>query len=126
MAAASTAQVLYHHKGPKHGMGSNTIYYPYGMTSGVAISVDFEKSIYDWSNMIDVYDAGYTPEEGDAVAMLMRDLGVAARHGLRFYGPGRKWCTPREPSSPAVFQRYYGLTDVPYLGPQSATSAWVL
>ena len=43
-AATATAQVFYYHKGPKNGMGSQTIYYPYGMTSGVAISVDFEKS----------------------------------------------------------------------------------
>lgn len=123
-AATSTAQVLYHHKGPKHGMGSNTIYYPYGMTSGVAISVDFEKSIYDWSNMIDVYDAGYTPEEGDAVAMLMRDLGVAA--DMDYGSTAQGGSGALHENLARGLQRYYGLTDVQYLEREDyTTQGWM-
>lgn len=54
-----------------------TIYYPANNTSGVKISVDFGESSYDWNAMLDSYASGYSSEEGDAVALIMRDLGVA-------------------------------------------------
>lgn len=112
-AATATAQVFYYHKGPKNGMGSHTIYYPYGMTSGVAISVDFEKSIYDWTNMIDVYDKGYSTQEADAVAMLMRDLGVAA--DMEYGSAAQGGSGALHETLARGLQRYYGLTDVKYL-----------
>ena len=112
-AATSTAQVFYYHKGPKNGMGSRTIYYPYGMTSGIAISVDFEKSIYDWNNMIDVYDQNYTTDEANAVALLMRDLGVAADMDYGSDSQGGSGALHEVLAQ--GLQRYYGLTDVKYL-----------
>ena len=33
--------------------------------------------VYDWDNMLDSYSNGYSDEEADAVATLMRDLGYA-------------------------------------------------
>lgn len=119
-AATSTAQVFYYHKGPKNGMGSRTIYYPYGMTSGVAISVDFEKDVYDWNNMIDVYDNNYTAKEGDAVAMLMRDLGVAA--DMNYGSDAQGGSGALHETLAQGLQRYYGLTDVKYLEREDYTS----
>lgn len=112
-AATSTAQVFYYHKGPKNGMGQRTIYYPYGMTSGVAISVDFENEFYDWNNMIDSYDQGYTAEEGDAVAMLMRDLAVVA--DMDYGSEAQGGSGAQHEVLAQGLQRYYGLTDVRYL-----------
>lgn len=118
-AATSTAQVFYHHKGPKNGMGSRTIYYPYGQTTGVAISVDFEKDVYDWNNMIDSYSSSYSTAEGDAVAMLMRDIGVAA--DMEYGSDAQGGSGTLHETLAQGLQRYYGLTDVKYLNRQDYT-----
>ena len=38
--------------------------------------VDLSLSHYDWDNMLDIYDSGFSNEQANAVALLMRDLGV--------------------------------------------------
>ncbi len=123
-AATSTAQVLYYHKGPKNGMGTKTIYYPYGQTSGIAISVNFENEVYDWNNMIDNYSGSYTSAEGDAVAMLMRDIAVAADME---YGSDAQGGSGALHSTLATgLQRYFGLEDVKYLEREDYTEqAWM-
>ena len=118
-AATSTAQVFYYHKGPKNGMGSRTIYYPYGQTTGIAISVDFEKDVYDWNNMIDSYSASYSTAEGDAVAMLMRDIGVAA--DMEYGSDAQGGSGTLHETLALGLQRYYGLTDVEYLNRKDYT-----
>lgn len=123
-AATSTAQVLYYHKGPKSGMGTRTIYYPSGQTSGVAISVDFEHEVYDWNNMIDNYGNGYTNAEADAVAMLMRDLGVAA--DMEYGSDAQGGSGALHETLATGLQRYFGLTDVKYLDRADYTEqAWM-
>ena len=112
-AATSTAQVLYYHKGPKNGMGEKTIYYPYGMTNGVAISVNFEKEQWDWKNMIDSYGDNYTAAEGDAVAQLMRDIAVAAN--MEYGSDAQGGSGALHADLATGLQRYFGLTDVKYL-----------
>ncbi len=113
-AATSTAQVLYYHKGPKHGMGQRTIYYPQNDITGVAISVDYEKDVYNWNGMIDVYSKGsYTSEEGDAVALLMRDCGVAADMEYGSDAQGGSGALHKDLAQ--GLQRYFGLTDVQYI-----------
>ena len=72
--ATAMAQVLNYHKMPEHGYGSRTI-----QAKGTPITANFEEDYYDWDNMLDVYISGqYTDVEADAVALLMRDCGVAA------------------------------------------------
>lgn len=71
--ATAMAQVLYYHKAPEHGTGQRTIY-----AKGTPVTADFENDYYDWDNMLDRYRGGYTEAEGNAVALLMRDCGVAA------------------------------------------------
>ncbi len=70
-AATAMAILMKYHEYPARGMGSNT-YTSYGETQ----SMDFDFEI-DWDNMLDSYDGEYTPEQGDAVAKLMRACGVA-------------------------------------------------
>ncbi len=71
--ATAMAQVLYYHKAPEHGTGTRTI-----QAKGTPVTANFEEDYYDWDNMLDVYRGNYSDEEGNAVALLMRDCGVAA------------------------------------------------
>ncbi len=112
-AATSTAQVLFYHKGPRSGMGSHTIYYPYGQTTGVALSVDFGNEVYDWNNMIDSYSGSYSAAEGNAVAVLMRDLAVAA--DMEYGSDAQGGSGAQHATLAKGLQRYFGLTDVKYL-----------
>lgn len=75
--ATAFAQVLNYHKAPACGIGTRTIYYPHNNTNGVAVTADFASSAYDWANMLDDYSGSYTDEQAQAVALLMRDCGVA-------------------------------------------------
>ena len=77
--ATAMAQVLKYHEVPVSGIGSRTIYYPQGDTSGTAVTADFGEHVYDWANMLDRYQGvNYNDDEAMAVAVLMRDCGVAA------------------------------------------------
>ncbi len=98
--ATAIAQVLKYHRVPEHGIGSRTIY-----AKGTPVTATFEEDYYDWDNMLDRYrGVSYSETEADAVALLMRDCGVAsnmsygnamdggsgafspdAAHGLRTY-----------------------------------------
>lgn len=112
-AATSTAQVLYYHRAPGHGIGNHTIYYPANNTSGVKISVNFEESNYDWNAMLDSYSSNYSNEEGDAVALIMRDLGVAFDME---YGSDAEGGSGALHSTVAVgLQRYFGIPDAKYI-----------
>jgi len=84
--ATAMAQVLNYHETPEHGIGNRTIYYPQHNTNGEAVTANFEEDYYDWFNMRDFYVEGeYTEEEAEAVALLMRDCGVAA--DMQYGGP---------------------------------------
>lgn len=74
--ATGAAQIMYYHKWPKQGQGSNT--YVCDSLNGREITADFNHT-YDWDNMIDNYIEGqYSDQQANAVAALMFDAGVAA------------------------------------------------
>lgn len=73
-AATAMAQVFYLNKWPKQGRGQHT-YTPDGWSREV--SVDFSQSEYQWDLMQPTYDETSSEEEQNAVALLMRDCGVA-------------------------------------------------
>lgn len=82
--ATGMAQVIHHYKWPEHGYGS--IKYDTPNVDQKTVDVDFTKSTYDWANMLDKYETSATtglPEwneaQGNAVALLMKDLGAALR-----------------------------------------------
>lgn len=84
--ATAMAQVLNYHQTPEHGQGQRTIYYPQGNHTGQAVTANFEEDYYDWANMLDIYSYGnYNEEQANAVALLMRDCGVAA--DMQYGGP---------------------------------------
>ncbi len=87
--ATALAQIMKYWEWPVNGVGS----YSYTSNYGV-LSADFTKT-YEWDTMRDTYTSYYdedwnivnewTQEEGDAVAQLMADLGVALEMN---YAPG--------------------------------------
>ena len=77
--ATAMAQVLNYHEIPVCGIGSRTIYYPFQDTTGTPITANFGEDVYDWPNMLDKYQGfSYNEDQAMAVALLMRDCGVAA------------------------------------------------
>ena len=87
--ATALAQIMKYWEWPVNGVGS----YSYNSSYGV-LSADFTKT-YEWDTMRDTYTSYYdenwnivnewTQEEGEAVAQLMADLGVALEMD---YAPG--------------------------------------
>ncbi len=70
--ATAGAQLMYYHRWPQHGEGH--VNYESG---DFTIDRSFDHP-YEWDNMLDNYVPGhYTEEQGDAVATLMYDAGVA-------------------------------------------------
>lgn len=74
-AATAMAQVLAYHQWPEHGIGSSQVMAPNGQT----VKADFSQDYYQWDLMLDDYTGDYTDEQAMAVALLMRDLGVASK-----------------------------------------------
>ena len=76
--ATAWAQLLRYWSWPIRGTSSHT--YTWVSSSGpVSMTVDFDNSVdYQWDLMLDNYTSGYTPSQGDAVALLMYHMGVAA------------------------------------------------
>ena len=84
--ATAMAQVLNYHKMPEHGEGTRTIYYPHNNHSGQEVTATFVDDYYDWDNMLDDYSVvNYNQDQANAVALLMRDCGVAA--DMEYGGP---------------------------------------
>ena len=77
--ATAMAQVLNYYKQPAKGEGQHTIFFPYGDTEGINITSDFGSHYYEWDLMLDDYSRQpFTDEQAHAVAVLMKDCGVAA------------------------------------------------
>ena len=82
--ATAMAQVMYYWKYPANAPALSA----YWLASlEMTISALSSKPI-DWSNMIDSYAVGYTPEQGEAVAMLMRYCGQSCRMSYSPDGSG--------------------------------------
>lgn len=80
-AATAMSQIMYYHKYPAKGYGSNSyISYDYGFE----ISEDFSNTTYEWDKMTLTYDSTSTQEACDAVAQIMYHAGVSINMD---YGP---------------------------------------
>lgn len=81
--ATAMAQVMYYHRWPETGTGSNT--YIFNLNSDeqqpLTLSADFSQSRYDWANMLPSYTGNETTTQNNAVAKLMSDCGVAMDMG---------------------------------------------
>ena len=107
--ATALAQVLNYFKVPEHGMGQRTIYYPHNNPNGTPVTANFEEDYYDWDNMLDHYTYGYNDTQADAVALLMRDCGVASNMMYGGYQEGGSGAYSTEAA--AGMRTYFGFTD---------------
>jgi putative thiol protease/hemagglutinin prtT len=72
--ATAVAQIMAFHKWPIQGSGSNA----YRVTHyNDRLTADFSKSRYDWNNMRDEYRSSANEQQKNAVALLMKDVGIA-------------------------------------------------
>lgn len=117
--ATAMAQILNYHQMPEHGYGKRTIYY-----GGQAVTADFENDYYDWANMLDFYTPdSYTQEQADAVALLMRDCGVAAN--MQYGGPDEGSGAYSNDAAEGL-RKYFGFEDAEFLErDQYGESAWM-
>ena len=70
----ATAQIMRYHKFPAKGTGQ--VSYEW---KGQTLTADLSQSTYQWDQMLNKYTEGnYTEAQGNAVALLMRDLGYAS------------------------------------------------
>lgn len=71
--ATAMAQIMRYHRYPSRGTGSHSY-----SSNGETLKADFSSVDYQWDKMRESYSLGaYSEEEGQAVAELMRQLGVA-------------------------------------------------
>ena len=75
--ATSMAELMNYYKYPVQGTGY--LEYNDSTGSGLVLSTDLDSHSYDWSKILDDYNYSYTAEEGNAVAQLMYDCGVAVK-----------------------------------------------
>lgn len=76
--AVAMAQIMHYYKSTNPCLGE--IEYVNKGVGSKEISVDFTKSTYDWSNMLDVYEDGnYTDVQADAVAKLMFEAAASCK-----------------------------------------------
>lgn len=108
--ATALAQVLNYFKVPEHGMGQRTIHYPYNNPNGTPVTANFEQDYYDWDNMLDHYNNGqYNDTQANAVALLMRDCGVASNMMYGGYQEGGSGAYSTEAA--AGMRTYFGFTE---------------
>ena len=86
--ATATAEVMYHHKWPVKGNGTLPDYeYELGNKTVNISGYDLTET-YKWDKMRTSYSGSYDPEEGSAVARLMRDVGVMVQMEYSNQGSG--------------------------------------
>ena len=107
--ATAMAQVMNYFKVPEHGIGNRTIYYPQNDTSGQAVTATFGDDYYDWDNMLNKYTSGYSDEEAQAVALLMRDCGVAA--DMQYGGSAENGSGAYSQDAAEGLRNYFGFED---------------
>lgn len=76
--ATAMAQIMYYNGYPQCGTGTHSVNVKQADGSMKKVTVNYDESVYDWGNMIDSYKGKYNTAQGNAVAKLMLDCGVAA------------------------------------------------
>ena len=90
--ATAMAQIMYHHKWPVKGTGNHNYNpdYANGQSDfNGTVSAKFDRTTYDWDNMLPVYTNGkYNDVQAEAVGTLMYHCGVSVemQYGLQASG----------------------------------------
>lgn len=75
--ATAMAQIINYNRFPSHGTGTHSVRVKQSSGSYNTVTVNFAQSNYDYDNMLNSYSSSYTDAQGNAVARLMLDCGVA-------------------------------------------------
>ena len=98
------AQIMKYYEWPANGKG--TVTHPVPNCDQKTVTYDLTQSAYDWKNMLDEYIPGYyNTTEGNAVALLMRDIGAVMHASYSTAGTGAF-----ETDAPNALQEYFGYT----------------
>lgn len=123
--ATAMAQVLNYYKTPVHGIGEKSVKVNTSVHKNVTVTATFADDYYDWDNMCDEYTEGnYSDAQADAVALLMRDCGVAAsmNYGGKDEGGSGTFLT----DAAEGLKKYFGLDNVEYISRDLySESAWM-
>lgn len=123
--ATAMAQVLNYHKTPVHGIGTSSVTVNTYVYTNYKVTATFGEDYYDWDNMLDEYTEGeYNAAQKNAVALLMRDCGVAAN---MIYGGDYEEGSGAYLSDAAEgLRKYFGLEHIEYLVRDNfSESAWM-
>lgn len=87
--ATAMSIICYYNKWPEKGVGT-TPEYTYEDMSGVYRTVAANKlgRTYNYGNMLMDYNYGYTTDQGNAVAALMKDMGTSVKMQYHYNGSG--------------------------------------
>ena len=88
--ATAMAQIMYYYKNPEKGKGTISYYFtPEGSQVSTKLSDNLAKTPYAWDKMLPIYKGvNYTPEQGDAVALLMKHCGYSVNMQYTKSGSG--------------------------------------
>ena len=88
--ATAMAQIMYYYKHPEKGKGTISYYFtPEGSQVSTKLSDNLAKTPYAWDKMLPIYKGvNYTPEQGDAVALLMKHCGYSVNMQYTKSGSG--------------------------------------
>jgi len=74
--ATAMAQIMNYHKFPASGSGKSAVY---TTPSGINMPSESFEVNYNWEDMLNVYDNSATPQQQEAVATLMYQLGLSVQ-----------------------------------------------
>ena len=87
--ATAAAQIMKVHNYPTHGTGSSSYEWTRSDGSTQTLSSNYASHTYDWSHMINDYEStSSTATQRNAVALLMRDCGIACQMGYTSHESG--------------------------------------
>lgn len=115
--ATAMAQVMNYWQWPVQGKGTNSYY---SEAAGKTLFVNFTKSTYDWANMRENYNGHYTTTEGEAVARLMYDCGVAVLMNYSYEGSGAQ-----DTEVPVALAEHFGYKSQVYYRNAYSTSGFL-
>ena len=86
--ATAMAQIMYFHKWPDTGEGMK--FYDFTANDGTLFELEarFNRTHYDWDNMIDDYSGVYNGMQAEAVAQLMLHCGISVEMMYNIDGSG--------------------------------------
>ena len=100
------SQIMYYHKWPEKGIGTNEYTWIRDDNVGQVLSADFGNTYYKWDQMLDSYDYNYTDSQKDIIATLTYHCGVAVNMDYSPSGSGADLvnaCT--------AFYKYFGYSE---------------